>query len=142
MSRLTKDNPNARELVTGILDEELWWNTLKLVVEFLRAKAVEEVRVEFGFVLDRDLAGKEPGKNQTVRLADLEGYIRSGMEEGTIERNGSSDFLFYPRGAELAFLLCNDADFHFASSEPSVLAEMAKMLSASEVKVCDSGRPV
>jgi hypothetical protein len=47
--------------VTGILDEELWWNTLKLVVEFLRAKAVEEVRVEFGFVLDRDLAGKEQG---------------------------------------------------------------------------------
>jgi len=142
MSRLTKDNPNARELVTGILDEELWWNTLKLVVEFLRAKAVEEVRVEFGFVLDRDLAGKEQGTNQTVRLADLEGYIRSGIEEGTIERNGSSDFLFYPRGAEVAFMLCNDADFHFASSEPSRLAEMAKMLSASEVKVYDSGRLV
>jgi hypothetical protein len=89
MSKLTKDNPNARELVTGILDEELWWNTLKLVVEFLRAKAGEEVRVEFGFVLDRDLAGKEQGKNQTVRRADWGGYIRSGMEEGTIERNGS-----------------------------------------------------
>jgi hypothetical protein len=142
MSRLTKDNPSARELVTGILDEELWWNTLKLVVEFLRAKAVEEVRVEFGFVLDRDLAGKEQGKNRTVRLADLEGYIRSGIEEGTIERKGSSDFLFYPRGAELAFMLCNDADFHFASSEPSVLADMAKMLSAREVKVYDSGRIV
>jgi hypothetical protein len=142
MGTLAKDDPKARELVTEILDEELWWKTLKLVVEFLRAKAVEEVRIEFGFVLDRDVAGKEQGQNQIVKLADLESFIRTGIGEGTIERKGSSDFIFYPQGAELAFMLCNDADLHFASSEPSLLSEVAKMLSARAVKVYDSGRLV
>jgi len=140
MSTLTKDNPEAREFVTEILSEGLWWNTLKLVVEFLRAKAVHEVRIEFGFVLDRDLAGKEQGQNQIVRLADLEGFVRKGIEERTIERQGASDFLFYSLGAELAFMLCNDADLHFASTEPSLLAEVAGVLRANGIKVYDDGR--
>jgi hypothetical protein len=50
MSRLTEPNPTARELVTEILDGVLWWGTLKVIVQFLDAKNVQQVRVEFGFV--------------------------------------------------------------------------------------------
>jgi hypothetical protein len=59
MGTLTETNPDAREFVTEILEETYWWNVLNLIVEFLRAKKVEQVRVEFGFVLDRYNAGKE-----------------------------------------------------------------------------------
>jgi len=142
MGTLTKASPNARELTTEILDETLWWRALKLVIEFLRAKGVEGVRIEFGFVLDRDIAGKEQGRNQVLQLAELEGFIRTGVGEGTIERKGSSDFVFYALGVDLAFMLCNDADLHFASAETSLLAELGQVLRASEIKVYDSGRPI
>jgi len=48
MSKLTKANPTARELVTEILDKVLWSNTLKVIVQFLQAKNVEQVRVDLG----------------------------------------------------------------------------------------------
>ena len=139
MGTLTKANPNARELVTEILDETLWWSTLKLIVEFLRARAVDKVRVEFGFVVARDIAGKEQPPNKIVQLEDLEGFIKTGFEEETIEWNGTSDFLFYPLGTELAFMLCNDADLHFASSDSSLLSELGRTIRSSGIKVYDSG---
>jgi hypothetical protein len=80
------------------------------------------------------------GRDQILQLAELESFIRTGINEGTVERNGSSDFLFYPLGADLAFMLCNDADLHFASTEPSLVAELGQTLSASGIKVYDSGR--
>jgi hypothetical protein len=73
MGTLTEGNPNARELLTEILDKTRWWNTLRLIVGFLRSKRVERVRIEFGFVLDRDLEGKPQAQDQIVRLDDLEG---------------------------------------------------------------------
>jgi hypothetical protein len=140
MGTLTETNPDAREFVTEILEETYWWNVLNLIVEFLRAKKVEQVRVEFGFVLDRYNAGKEQPPTQVVKIADLEPLIRSGLDEGTIERCGSSDFLFYPVGVELAFMLCNDADLHFASSDPSLLNELGHRVQSRGIKVYDSGR--
>jgi hypothetical protein len=133
---------NTRELVTEILDEARWWNALTLVVEFLVSKAVEEVRVEFGFVLDRDIAGKKQGQDQTVKIADLECFIRAGIADGTIERKGFSNFRFYPLGTELSFLLCNDADLHFASAELSLLEEVVNVLRGGGIKVYDSGHLV
>jgi len=140
MGTLTETNPDARELVTEILEETYWWNVLNLIVEFLRAKKVEQVRVEFGFVLDRYNAGKEQPRTQVVKIADLEPFIRLGLDEGTIEWRGSSDFLFYPVGVELAFMLCNDADLHFASSDSSLLAELGQTVQSTGIKVYDSGR--
>jgi|SRR5271169_955745 len=142
MGALPKDHSNMRELVTEILDETRWWNALRLVVEFFRSKAVEDVRVEFGFVLDRDIAGKKQGQDQTVKLAEFECFIRAGIADGTIERKGSSDFRFYPLGTELSFLLCNDADLHFASAESSLLEEVVNVLRAGGIKVYDSGHLV
>ena|ERR1700689_1355355 len=103
MGTLFNESPNTRELVTEILDEARWWNALRLVVGFLRSKGGEGVRVEFGFVLDRDIAGKEQGQDQTIKLAELESFIGAGITDGTIEREGSSDFLFYPVGTDLSF---------------------------------------
>lgn len=142
MGTLIKKNPNTRELVTEILDETRWWNALKLVVEFLGSKAIDNVRVEFGFVLDLDIAGEKQGQDQTVKLADLERFIRTGIDEGTIEWNRSSDFFFYPLGTKLEFMLCNDADLHFASTEEQLLAEVATVLGADGIKVYDSGQLV
>jgi hypothetical protein len=139
MSKLTKANPTAHELVTEILDKVLWWNTLEVIVQFLRAKNVEQVRVEFGFVLDRDLKGKPQAQSQIVQLSDLESFIQRGLDEGTIEWEGGSDFLFHPQGAEVAFMLCNDADLHLASADFSLLLELGHKISTSGIKVYDSG---
>ena len=140
MGTLTKDNPNARELLTEILDKTGWWSTLSLIVEFLRSKRVEEVRVEFGFVLDRDLEGKPQAQSQIVQLADLEAVIKGGFDEGTIEWARTSDFLFHPLGADLAFMFCNDADLHFASADSSLLVELGNKIRSSGIKVYDSGK--
>jgi hypothetical protein len=109
-------------------------------VEFLRAKNVEKVRVEFGYVLDRDLAGKQQPPDEIVQLSDLEHLIKTGLEDGTIEWKRSSEFRFYPIGAELGFLLCNDADVHFASDDPALLAELGHEVSSSGIRVFDSGK--
>ena len=140
MGTLTDANPNASELVTEVLEEPGWWKALQLIVEFLRTKTVEKVRIEFGFVLDRDVAGKEQGRDQVVELVDLERFIRVGIGEGTIEWRGTSDLLLFPVGTDLAFMLCNDADLHFASTQPSLLAEFGHTLSSNGIKVYDSGR--
>jgi len=140
VSRLTNANPTAREFVTEILDKVLWWSTLRVVVQFLHAKNVEEVRMEFGFVLDRELEGKAQAQNQIVRLSDLEFFIQRGLDEGTIEWGGGSDFVFRALGAEVVFMLCNDADLHFASADSSLLSELGHKISSSGIKVYDSGR--
>ncbi len=139
MSKLTKGNPTVRELVTEILDKTLWWSTLKLIVQFLHAKKIERVRVEFGFVLDRDLKGKPQPHDQIVQLSDLESFIQRGLDEGTIEWAGGSDFLFHPLGSEVVFMLCNDADLHLASGDSSLLLDLGHKISSNGIKVYDSG---
>jgi hypothetical protein len=133
-------NPNSRVLVTEILDEMGKRSTLKIVVSFLRAKNIRQVRVKFGFVMDRDLKGKPQGSDQTIPLSDLESFIENGLSEGTIEWRGGSDFHFYPTGTDLDFMLCNDADLHLASADRSLLMEIGHAISASGIKVYDSGR--
>jgi hypothetical protein len=44
MGKLTKANPTARELVTEILHKALLRSTLNVIVQFLHAKNVEQVR--------------------------------------------------------------------------------------------------
>jgi hypothetical protein len=140
MGTLTKANPKARELVTEIIDMTRWWSTLRLIVEFLQSKRVDTVRVEYGVVLDRDLAGKPQAPSRTVQLADLSEVIKKGFEDGTIEWAKTSDFLFHPFGTDLAFMLCNDADVHFASSDSLLLMELGHKIRDSGVKVYDSGK--
>jgi hypothetical protein len=127
MSRLTKANPTARELVTEILDKVLWWNTLKVIVRFLHAKNVEHVRVEFG------------DQKHIVLLSDLETFITRSLDEGKIKW-GRSDVFFYPLVADVVFMLCNDADLHLASADSSLLLELAHKISSSGIKVYDSGQ--
>jgi hypothetical protein len=88
MSILDKDNPDAREFVTEILDEAHWYGALKVIVEFLRSRKVERVRVEFGFVLDGDLEEKQQGEDQVVQLSELESFIKAGIDEGLSSRKG------------------------------------------------------
>jgi hypothetical protein len=140
MGTLIQADSDARELVTEILEETTWWSTLRVLVEFLDAKHVVEIRAEFGYVLDRDLAGKQQASDEIVELKDLERFIKAGLEGGTIEWNRSSDFRFRPLGLNLAFMLCNDADLHFASADAELLTEFAQRLRKGGVKVFDSGR--
>jgi len=139
MGTLKEANPNAHELLTEILDKRRWWSTLSLIVVFLRSKSVERVRIEFGFVLDRDVEGKPQAQNQVVQLDDLEAVIKKGFDEETIEWAKTSDFLFHPLGTDLAFMLCNDADLHFASTDSSLLMELGHQIRSSGIKVYDSG---
>ena len=140
MGTLTEVNPKARELSTEILDQTRWWGTLRLIVDYLRSKRVERVRIEFGFALDRDLEGKPQAQSQIVQLDDLEAVIKKGFDEGTIEWAKASDFLFHPLGTDLAFMLCNDADLHFTSTDLSLLMELGHTIRLSGIKVYDSGR--
>ena len=133
MGKLTGSNPNARELLTEVLDKTRWWSALSLIVEFLRAKQVERVRIEFG---------KRQGQNQIVALVDLESVIKTGFDEGTIEWARNSDFVFRPLGADLALMLCNDADLHFASADPALLMELGHKIRSNGVAVFDSGKPI
>ncbi len=134
MGTLTKNNPNARELVTEVLDKTLWWTALGLIVEFLRAKNVERVRVEFGV--------KQQPPIKLLQLSDLKGFVEKGFEEGTIQWKRTSDFFFYPLGTELAFMLCNDADLHFASADSVLIAELGQALRSNGIKVYESGHAI
>jgi hypothetical protein len=140
MGTLKEANPSAYELLTETLDKALWWNVLSLIAEFLRTKQVEEVHIEFGFVLKRNLEGKPQVPEQFVNLADLEATIRKGFDEGTIEWAQSSDFVFRPVGIDLAFMLCNDADLHLASADRDLFMELGRKVRSSGVRVYDSGR--
>jgi len=130
MGSLKETNPKVQELSTEILDRTSWWNFLDKIVEFLRSKRVEQVRIEFGFALGRDLEGKPQGEDRIVQIGELEASIRKGLDEGTIEWAQASDFVFRPLGADLSFMLCNDADMHFASTDSSLLTELSRKLSS------------
>ena len=140
MGTLTTANPSSKEYLTEILDKDQWWNILKLLVRFLRSKGVEQVQLEFGFVLDRDLKGDPQTKNQVVQLSDLERSIKQGLDAGTIEWAGGSDFVFKALGSDLVFMLCNDADLHFASPDSPLLVELGRQIRATGIKVYDSGK--
>jgi hypothetical protein len=140
VGKLIKANANAREFVTESFDKARWWSTLSLIVDFLRSKSVERVRLHYRFVLDRDLDGKPQVQDYVVQLDDLEGVIKKGLDECTIEWNKMSDFTFRPLNADLIFMLCNDADLHFASPDTLLLMDLGQKISASGVKVYDSGK--
>jgi hypothetical protein len=108
MGPLTQDDSDTRELVAEVLDEARMRGALNVIVKYLRRKGVEDVRVDFGSVLKRDLQGKPQIKSQCVKLVDLKALIERGLEEGTIEWNGSSDCVFSPIGLTLTFMLCNE----------------------------------
>ena len=140
MGTLTEVNPSTHELLTETLDEGLWWNVLTLIVEFLRSKGVEQIHVEFGFILKRDLEGKPQAPERLIKLADLEATIREGFDDGTIEWAQSSDFVFRAVGIDLALMLCNDADLHLASADRDLVIELGRKIRSSGIKVYDSGR--
>jgi hypothetical protein len=130
------------EFVTEVLDESSWTSVLTTIVEFLRERSVENVTVEFGFVLARDLRGEKTPENRMERLDELEALMERGFKDGTIEWGGGSDFHFTPVGLSIQFLLCNDADCHFSSSHLHLLLNLSQRLSRLGVKVYASGNLV
>jgi hypothetical protein len=140
MSTNQSESPKPYVLVTEILDKPKWWNTLETMVTFLCAKNFVQARVEFGFVVDRDLRGLPQGSDQTVALINLASFIERGLAEGTIEWAKGSDFHFYPVGADLDVMLCNDADLHMTSADSALLTELGRKIVAIGIMVVyDSG---
>lgn len=70
---------------------------------------------------------------------DFESFITRGLDEGKIKW-ARSDCFFYPLGADVAFMLCNDADLHFLSANSRLLSELAHAISSSGIKVYDFGQ--
>ena len=131
----TPSNPNLRELVTEVLDRTGQRNAIKVVVNFLRAKNIQQVRVEIGSVWGLDEKEKVDGSDQTIPLSDLDSFIEQGLNEGTIEWGRRSDSHLYPTGTDLDLMLCNDADLHMTSAEASLLLDLGRVISASGIKV-------
>jgi hypothetical protein len=131
----TQSNPNLRELVTEVLDRTGQRSVIKVVVNFLRAKNIQQVRVVIGPVWGRDEREKVDGSDQTIPLGDLESFIEQGLNEGTIEWGRRSDSHLYPTGADLDLMLCNDADLHMTSADASLLLDLGRVISASGIKV-------
>jgi hypothetical protein len=68
--------------------------------------------------------------------------VETGLDDGQIEWNGNSDFLFSAVGAEMRCMLCNDADLHLASVDRALLQELACLLSTLGVTIYDEGVPI
>lgn len=126
---------NTHEFVTETLDYSQLRIILAVIVQFLASRGIENVQAEFGFVVQRDLCGEAVPEEQTVPLNELDGFIETGLQQGTIEWAGTSDFIFSPIGINLRFNLCNDADLHFASTDIALLTELSRALTDSGVKV-------
>jgi hypothetical protein len=135
MTKLKRENPNSRELCTEVLDKSAWWSTLKVIVRFLQAKDVDEVRVESRFVTNRGPQTRPHSSGKVVvPLPDLEIFIANGLDEGTIEWL-RTDFCFYPVGIDVGFMLCNDADLHFVSTDSALLRELVRDISEAGIRV-------
>jgi len=141
MSTRSDLESNRREFVTEILDELLWPRILSTVVGWLYDHGVKAVKVEVGFVIERDLRGEQPPENCVVALAEFQEFVERGLKEGTIEWGGS-DFRFAPIGLQLQLMLCNDSDLHFSSPDLSLLLDLSRCLLACSVQVYDSGKLV
>ncbi|MGD0157612.1 MAG: hypothetical protein ABSB50_16060 [Terracidiphilus sp.] len=128
-------DPTEREFVTEVLDESSWPNILTTIVELLLERNVKSVIAEYGFVLKRDLRGEVTPEDCIVPLAELQALMERGFREGTIEWGHHSDFRFVPAGLPIRFMLCNDADLHFWSSDPDLLLDLTRRLSGCDVKV-------
>ena len=142
MDSTSNESPRTREFATEILNESQWPNALQSVIAVLRKNRVETVKAEFGFVLERDLRGEEQMKDAFVPLETLSSFIEGGLDEGTIEWSGNSNFVFSPVGINLRVMLCDDADLHFSSPDMALLGEISRALIACGVKVYDSGKLV
>jgi hypothetical protein len=94
----TQSNPNLRVLNTEVLDRTGQRSAIKVVVNFLRAKNIQQVRVEIGSVWGRD--GKVEDSDQTIPLSDLESFIEQGLNEGTIDWGRRADSHLYPTGTD------------------------------------------
>ena len=142
MGTLRQANSEMQEHVTEILDESRWPDVLDAIIGVLRSKNVQEVKIEFGFVVDRELRGELQPRDSIVPLDSLRRLIAKGLEDGTIEWAGTSDFIFSPVGSDLTFMLCNDADLHFASRNPELLRAVSDALISLGVKVYLDGEVI
>jgi hypothetical protein len=130
----------TREFVTDVIDPLRWSEILEVIVTFLSGHGVAGVRVEFGFGVQSDSLGASIPDDQIVPLGDLDAFIRRGLEQGIIEWGGTSDFIFSPTGTDMKFILCNDADVHFASSNVELLMALSHALAAKGLRVYESGK--
>jgi hypothetical protein len=99
------------------------------------SRGVEEVQVKFGFVYSRHLAGQTQPDDQAVKLDYLEAFIQRGLQEKTIEWGESSNFSFSIAIPNMSFMLCNDADFHFASTDAVLLMQLRGEFTALGIEV-------
>jgi hypothetical protein len=142
MGSLLIDYPDAIEFVSEVLDEPTFKNCLRTIVQFLSSRGVQSVHVDFGFSLERDLKEEPQLTPRFIPIGELEEVVETGLDDGQIEWNGNSDFLFSAVGAEMRCMLCNDADLHLASVDRALLQELACLLSTLGVTIYDEGVPI
>ncbi len=131
--------PTAYELLTEIVDEARWWETIRLVADFMSLNGVERVHAKFGFVMDRHEDGFEQEPDRVVNVQDLGQLISDGLRKGTIEFKRASDFVFKSEGSRLIVMLCNDGDIHFASKDKALIFDLAHEIKEIGIKVYDNG---
>ena len=128
-----------REFVTDVLSLSEMNEVMGAIVDFLASKGANSVRAQFGFVAARDLRAEPQGEDGIVSLTLLRQRIDQGLDEGTIEWGGTSDFRFSTEEFDLEVVLCNDSDIHVASHDAASLMELGRQFATLGVRVYEDG---
>lgn len=135
MGKIYPGQPQIKEICTEILSEEQLWKILRRLIAFMSLHGVETVNIEYGFILDRHLAGLPDPINRVLEIVDLENTVRSGLEEGLIDWGGMSDFVIRCPKIGLGIMLCNDADIHFAFEKENMIDEITNLCKEENIKL-------
>ena len=117
---------SVHELSTEVLQEKLWLDTIKIIVEYMKMRGFEQIETEFGGL-----------KNPEVKLPSHQLDIEE--LESLIVYKVTSDLVFYTYESRLLAMLCQDGEIRFASKDPSMVTDLGQWIKALGVKVYSDG---
>ena len=105
------------EPLTDALFEREIGHVYELCLEF----DPEQLDVAYGWACNLDM--DDLWKNNRIRTNDLAAFVNRSTSEGIVELGGS-DLHIKGVNSSFAFTLCHEADIHFESPKPSLVARV------------------
>lgn len=121
-------------IATKELSQRDWITVASRVAEFLSANGETTARIEYDFILERDLKGLRQPPAITIQLEDLVTRIEQDLISGDIEyASGTNCEISFPASG-IRMTLCNDCDIHFEASNESALSDLSAFLATKEIE--------